>query len=233
MKVEIQKNVGGYQTYEGFQFAKVDREKNTQSSPPKYCKEIFAGMYAPAEFKKRFRFLLFLSHTTLKLDAARTQNFLNQAETSLGFSKSRVWDVSNNAPEGVQALLFDCSTRWAKTSPMLHLLLLLARNGSGHDPDMTWQQTLAKFRRAAAFKPADQAQFLIINDALPHILKKKGRLENFSAMIEERERANFGRNGYFNTRTPEARLWQSGIGICQWVNDLKVAQQQKLVEVDQ
>lgn len=234
MKVQFNvKSTPGYRLLENMQMLKVvDRKTNATANRPQGCKEIFATNYTPAEFKdKRFRFMILLTDSKdKKLDAAATQDFLNQAEKELKFAKSRVWNVSDQMPKGTQALLIDASCRWGQSSPLLHLLLLLARNGSGHLIGSDWKQTLARFRRVETFKPADQAQFVVVQDVLPHIIAKRGRLENLSAIIEQRERAaGDGIGGYYTSRNSEQRNWQFGRGICQWAGDFKTAKEQKLV----
>lgn len=213
MKV-IMPETRGYSTYTDFQFAYIPNLEENKAEHLETCKELFSN-HLGVEFKdgttvRRFRFLLLYTGSDKTLNVENTQNFLNQAEKELGFSRSKVWDVSENAPEGTQVLLIESSTAWMRTSPMAHVLLLLARNGSGHDPATGWKNTLANFRRTEAFKVTDTPQFIILNDVLDHVIEKRGRLANLC----DPQRAN--------------NAWQHGFGICQWAAAYKAQQ-----EVDQ
>lgn len=202
MKVALWNEMrNAYNTPLNLQFARVERTTNILITPLDTCKEVFANrLFLDRDISKRFRFVIMLTHWDgVKLDADRTGDFLNQAEQEIGISKSRVWDVTSSFQPrfpNTTAIAIDASSRWKKSSPMLHLLLLLARNGSGHDPKKNWKATLAKFRRTKAFREADMPQFLITRDAIPYIIERRGKLEN-----------------------PEPLM--TNLGICQWTEKMK------------
>jgi len=214
MKVTFRK-AGAYDTYAGLQFAVVDHKNNKMVSNPQKCKEIFAYEQADVANKKikRYRFLITLSHSAGRiLNAENTQDFLNQVEKEMGFAKSRVWNVTDSAPSYMQALLIDCSGRWLQSSPLLHLLLLLARSGSSHKIGKSWRSTLSAFRRNGTFQETDQAQFLVARDAISHAIARKGKLEyvrydQYNNLIVDKNSTN----------------WQKGMGICTWATNLKEA----------
>lgn len=207
MKVVFKKREG-YNTYVGLQFAEVDRKDNIMIDQPQKCKEIFAYNKSNADGRKRFRFLITYTYPDKQLQAKSTQDFLNQVEQEMGFSKSRVWSV-DGAPEGVQALLVDCSGRWLQNSPLFHLLLLLARNGSKHKLGRGWRATMSAFRRGDPFQDVDRPQFMLINDVIPHILSRKGNLEAFTYNADNEPRIS------------KIKSWQKGLGICGWAEHIK------------
>jgi hypothetical protein len=196
-----------YERFTGMQFSRVEGD-NAQLGHSVDCKEIFADNFWRWATDKTFKILI--TRKVLQqpdprpLNAERTQELLNLLEEEMGFPKSRV-TLIEDVPEKdkpMTCILIESPTEWTRTSPFLHFYLLLVRNGSGHTPGKTWQQTLAKFRRVRAYQSSDRPQFIAINRVLDEIIKAKGKLPHISRA----------------SGTKEERMWHLGTGIVQYAH---------------
>ncbi len=196
-----------YARFTGIQFSYIDQD-NQQNGNTVDCKEIFADNFWERKRGKTFKIAVTRKMNAAPdpkpLNAKNTQELLNLLEEEMGFPKSTVTEVED-VPEQdkpMSCMLIESPNEWTRTSPFLHFYLLLVRNGSGHTPGKTWQQTLAKFRRVRAYQSSDRPQFIAINRVLDEIIKAKGKLPHIS------------REG----GTREERMWYLGTGIVQYAH---------------
>lgn len=200
----------GYARFTGMQFSRL--EGNVQVGYPADCKEVFADQFWQWKRDKTFKILLTRKIISTNhdpdphaLNAENTQELLNLVEEEMGFPKSKV-SVVEDVPEKdkpMSCLAIESPNEWSHTSPLLHFYLLLVRNGSGHTPGKTWQQTLAKFRRVKSYQGSDRPQFIAISKVMMEIVKDKGKISGAES------------EGY---PTKKAREWHLGIGIVQYAH---------------
>jgi hypothetical protein len=210
----------GYARFTGMQFSRLD-ENNNQIKYPADCKEVFADEFWQWKRDKTFKILLTRKIISTDpdprpLNAENTQELLNLVEEEMGFPKSKV-SVVEDVPEKdkpMSCLAIESPNEWSHTSPLLHFYLLLVRNGSGHTPGKTWQQTLAKFRRVKSYQGSDRPQFIAISKVMMEIVKDKGKISG----ADSKSSTALSPSHLDRNTTKEAREWHLGLGIVQYAH---------------
>lgn len=222
-----------YLSYLGFNFASFEltsKEQGKQKTGPVACKETFSTQaLLDAKKDKTFNVLLFFTpfeNKTKSLKVKNTLDLLNKLETRMKFPLSKVYEIEKSP--ATFCLAITSSSKWAKTSPLIHLYLIIIRNASTHPLSNSWVKTLKGWiEDAPLFQVTDRQQFRTIGwDLIKKIIKQEGDLPSLTVVKSEYKYMWSASAKHFLYKLVKKKIEAKqpeldGMGICQFSTQLK------------